>query len=123
MEIQGGPEGFGEWFTLQFFHTYFREVGIIATNAGNIHSNNAYMLAHGALTTAQGFVISGSSILNMINIDSSVIDFNGCTATNRYALNTQAGWAGTISNNRTRNATNPFGLIGAGPTVSNNVTF
>ncbi len=110
-DLQGGPEGFGEWFTINGCHAYFRELGVFGNNAGNNRIENNYFLAHGAANTAQGVALQGTSIENFTTIDNNRIRFDACTAPNRYGLNVSGGLYGHANGNRVTAATNAYGLL------------
>ena len=111
-------DGFSEWFMLDTCHAYFREVGVIGTNVGNIRSNHGYYLAHGSLATAQGIAITGTSIEPWNALTYNRIRLDAATGATRIGINA-AVQTGIAQGNEVSNATAAYSF-GAGWTNSLN---
>lgn len=117
-EIQGGAEGFGEWFALDACHAYFREIGVYGVNAGNIRSDHGYYLGHGNLATIQGIAITGTSIEPWNALTYNRIRLDAATGASRLGINANAQ-TGIAQGNRVSNATTAY-TFAAGWTNANN---
>lgn len=86
-EIDGGAEGFGEWFTVTNCHAYFREIAVYGINAGNFKVLHNYFLAYGALATVQAIALTGTSIVSTCSIKNNTIKMDVATGATKYSLN------------------------------------
>lgn len=118
--VEGGAEGFGEWFTVDNSHAYMREIGLYGTNAGNVRASNNYLLGHGALATVQGVALTGTSLVPQCDISHNLIRLDAATGANRYGINTPATLSGVAAHNRCTGATNAYGLVNASFTQTDN---
>ena len=107
-DLDGGPEGFGEWSKISGGHAYFREIGVFSTNYGNIHAEDIYLLGHGALATIQGIAVTGTSIDNYLFLKDNRIRLNAATGATRIGINTPAAYSGSAAHNRTTGATHAY---------------
>ena len=110
-DLEGGPEGFGEWSRITGCHAYFDEIAVYLSNYGNTRITEGYWLAHGSKPTCQGIAAVGASINNRMFIRDNEFDFNAATGANRYAINTAAAYTGSAAHNRQSNATDAYGLM------------
>lgn len=100
-DIDGGAEGFGEWTNIISCHAYFREVGVITTNYGNLRIKDNYLLGHGALTNCQGIALTGTPSLEPWTVvKDNRIRLDAATAATRRSLNFAAAHIGVAMDNR-----------------------
>jgi hypothetical protein len=120
-DLNGGAQGFGEWFTISRSHAHFRELGVFTTNCGNVRVDNSYFLGHGTANACQGIALAGSSIEPRCFIESNRIRLDGSMAANRYGINLASTLSGRVAGNRTTGATNAYGLVPSSFTSSDNL--
>lgn len=121
-DISGGPEGFGEWFTLTNCHAFFREIGVYGVNAGNFRITGGYWLAHGALATCQAIAITGTvSIEPFVSITDNRISLGAATGATRIGINIPAGspFVGFARYNHTIGATTAYSIVAGVTSVGN----
>lgn len=111
-EIDGGAEGFGEWFTITHCHAYFREIAVYGISAGNMKVTSNYFLAYGSLSPVQGVAITGTSIVSVCSIKDNTIKMDVASGGTKYSLNIP-----TMSGARGGNI-----VIGAATLAAPNVT-
>lgn len=86
-EVDGGAEGFGEWFTVTNCHAYFREIAVYGINAGNFKVLDNYFLAYGSLSVVQAIALTGTSIVSTCSIKNNTIKMDVATGATKYSLN------------------------------------
>lgn len=119
-DIEGGPEGFGEWFTLHNCHTYFREIAFLSTAAGNCKLTDNYFLGHGALSTIQGIGMTGTSIETTSTLVDNRIRLDAASGGTRLGINVTSGTIGYARYNKVSGATTAYTIV-AGMTQVGNV--
>lgn len=121
-DLNGGGEGFGEWFAVDTCHAYYRELGVYTVNCGNVRVKDGYWLSHSnAFATVQGIALTGTSIEPFCTISKNRIRHDASTGATRIGLNLAATLNGVADDNKTTNATNAYGLVAGSFTQRNNV--
>lgn len=111
-DIDGGAEGFGEWFTITNCHAFFREIGVYGPNAGNMRISG-YFLGYGSKATIQGIALTGTSIVGIGMIDKTIVKLDGATGAERIGFNLPSTMSGSLAHCRSIGATNAYGLVAA----------
>jgi len=121
-DISGGPEGFGELFTWQGCHAYYRELGILGTNAGNAKVSFSDFLGHGNLSTIQAVALTGTSIAPVVDISHNTMRNGTASGATRIGINITS-MGGVSAHNRAQGLTNPYGLINGSVSQTGNTTY